>query len=281
MHGAEGDGGGIAVLEGDDARREIAAEAVAHHRDPGGVDVSARRDVIIGRGAGDLIVGPAVNFAQPQRLALPRPVDGECMDAALGELEAGEDDAHLLAVVHAIEQHHRRRPAGDARRLHEVGRERSAFVRHVDPLDLRMEAGEGRVPAAQRLMVHGELLLRRRDEALAGIIVIAGAHVVVAGGEGKAFGRRRVGALRHAVGHGGPFLPPRAIRVALAGARRKPRADPVDLLHRDRAIGRHSLDDLHRIGPPQIAGEMLDPGSASHFAAHALSSRVHALLTSS
>ena len=269
MHGAKGNAGGIAMLEGDDARREIAAEAVAHHHDLGRVDVCPRGDVVVSRGAGDFVVGPAVNLAQPQRFALPWPVDRERVDATLRKLEAGEDDAHLLAIVHAVEQHDGRRAAGDAGRLHEIGGERSAFVRHVDPLDLRIEAFEGRVPAAQRLPIDGELLLGRRHEALTGIVVVARPHVVVAGGDGEAFGRRGIATPRHTVGHRDPFLPPRAVGITLAGACRKPRADPVDLFHRDRARGGHSFDDLHRIGPPQIAGKMLDPGSAPHFAAHA------------
>jgi hypothetical protein len=103
----------------------------------------------------------------------------------------------------------------------------------------------------------------------------------VAGGDGEAFGGGRGGTLCHAVGHCDPLLPPGAVGIAFAGARSKPRADPVDLLHGDRAIGGHSLDDLHRIGPPQIAGEMLDPCSALHFAAHAHFSRACTLLTSS
>ena len=192
----------------------VAAEAVAHHRDLGADRRRPARDTVVGRGAGDLVVAARVHLAQPQRLALPRTVDRERVDAALGELEAGEDDAHLLAIVHAVEQHDGRRAAGDARRFHEIGGERGALVGHVDPLDLRIQALEGRVPTAQRLLIDGELILGRRDEALAGIVVITRPHVVVAGGDGEAFGHASVGTLRHAVGHRDPFLPPRAVGIA-------------------------------------------------------------------
>jgi len=44
-------------------------------------------------------------------------------------------------------------------------------------------------------------------------------------------------------------------------APRETSADPVDLLHGDRPVGRHALDDLGRIAPAQIAGGIARPRS--------------------
>src|SRR4051794_30611643 len=49
VHGAERDGGGVALLECDNARRVIAAEAVAHDRDTPGIDIGAGCDVVVRR----------------------------------------------------------------------------------------------------------------------------------------------------------------------------------------------------------------------------------------
>src|SRR5215471_8677653 len=65
MHGAERDRRGVAFLEGGNARRVIAAEAVAHDRDAFGIDLRAGDDVVVSGGAGDLVVVTAVDVAQP------------------------------------------------------------------------------------------------------------------------------------------------------------------------------------------------------------------------
>src|SRR5262249_46280917 len=75
MHGAERDRGGVAPLEGGNARRVIAAEAVAHHRDAVGIDLRAGGDVVVSGGAGDLVIVTAVDVAQAQRFGLAGPVD--------------------------------------------------------------------------------------------------------------------------------------------------------------------------------------------------------------
>src|SRR5262252_4123804 len=98
MHGAECHRGGVALLEGGNARRAIAAEAVAHNRDAFGIDLRAGDDVVVSGAAGDLVVVTAMDVAQAQRLGLAGPVDGERVDPALGEIEAGEDHAHLLGA---------------------------------------------------------------------------------------------------------------------------------------------------------------------------------------
>src|SRR5215813_11326853 len=58
MHGAERDRGGVALLEGGNARRVITAEAVAHDRDAFGVNL---------RAGGDLVVVTAMDVAAATR----------------------------------------------------------------------------------------------------------------------------------------------------------------------------------------------------------------------
>ena len=262
MHRPERHARGVALLEGGDARRVIAAKAVAHHRDPLWVDVRPRGDIVVGRGTRHLIVVPAVDVAQALGLALAGAVDRERVDAALGEFDAGEDDAHLLAIVHAVEQDDGGRAAGHSWRLHEIGGERCALVRHVDELHVGMEPLDRGVIAAQRLAIHRHLLGTGRDEALGAVVVVAGAHVVIAGGDLPAFRRRRVGDLGDAIGHCRPFLLPRAIGIGLVLARLEPLPDPIDLVHGGCGPRRHALDDLHGVAPAQVAGEMHGPGSA-------------------
>src|SRR5215813_7142078 len=90
MHGAERDRGGVALFEGGNAGRVIAAEAVAHDRDAFGVNLRAGGDVVVSRGTGDLVVVTAMDVAAATRPGQAGPVDGERVDAALGEIEAGE-----------------------------------------------------------------------------------------------------------------------------------------------------------------------------------------------
>jgi hypothetical protein len=97
------------------------AEAVAHDADALRIDLRPRRHVVVGRAARDLVVGAADDLAQPQGLRLAGPVDREGIDAALGEIEPGEDHAHLLGVVHAVEQHHGTLAARSGR-AQEIGR---------------------------------------------------------------------------------------------------------------------------------------------------------------
>jgi hypothetical protein len=138
----EGDSGGIALLERHNAWRMIAAEAVPHDRDALGIDVRAGGGVVIGRGAGHFVVVTTVDVAETQRLGLARPVDGKRVDPALGEVETREDHAHLLGVVHAVEQHDGRTPAA-ARALHEIGGQAGVLVGNLDALDRGMQAPHG------------------------------------------------------------------------------------------------------------------------------------------
>ena len=124
-----------------------------------------------------------------------------------------------------------------------------------------MQALHRRAIAAQRLVIHRHLLRAGRDEAFRAVIVVAGAHVVVAGGDLASFRRGFVGDAGDAIRHRGPFLAPDPIEIGLRGARLEPPADAVDLVHGDRAIGRHALDDLHGVAPAQIAGKMHRPGA--------------------
>src|SRR5436853_400580 len=72
--------------------------------------------------------------------------------------------------------------------LDEIGRQARGLVRHLDALDLRMKPIHGALVAAQRLAIDRELFLARRDETLGAVIIVAGAHVLIAGGDLAAFG---------------------------------------------------------------------------------------------
>jgi hypothetical protein len=111
----------------------------------------------------------------------------------------------------------------------------------------------GRRPLPRHLVRAG------RDEALGAVVVVARAHVVVAGGDVAPFRGRGVGGGSDAVGHRRPFLPPDPIEVGFRGARLKPPADALDLVHGNGGIRNHALDDLHGVGPAQIAGKMHGP----------------------
>ena len=75
----------------------------------------------------------------------PGPSMASVLHAAAGELEPAEEDAHLLGVVHAVDDDDgRRRRAG---RLHEQRRQRGAFIGHLDELDIRMAPPDALVPA--------------------------------------------------------------------------------------------------------------------------------------
>jgi len=63
-------------------------------------------------------------------------VHAERVEAAAGELQAAEEDAHLLGVVHAVE-HHDGGLGACAFPRHETAPERGAFIGHLDELDLR------------------------------------------------------------------------------------------------------------------------------------------------
>ncbi len=254
VHRAKADAGGIALVEGADARRVIAAEAVAHHRDALGIDLRPRGDVVVGRDAGGLVVVACRDIAEPQRLGLAGPVDRERVDAALGEIEPGEDHAHLLGVVHAVEQHHGR-PLAEAAAFDEPGRQALALVGHFDALDVGMKPRHRALVAAQRLAIHRKLVVARRDEALGAVVVVAGAHVLVAGSDGVARGVGLVADPGDAVGLARPFLHPSAVEIGLARACLQPLRDQVDLGHRRGAIGHHALDDLGGVAPAQVSRE--------------------------
>ena len=259
--GAERDGAGIALVDAGDARRVIAAEAVAHHHDSLLVGLRQRRHEVERCAARYLVVRPGMDVAQPQRLALPWAIDRQRVDAAPGELEPGEDHAHFLAIIHAVEQHHGRLRTGP-RRGQPERRQRGVLDRYVDLDDLRIEPREGRVVAADRLAIHRELLFTRNDEALGAVIVVAGAHVEVTGGDLAAFLVGFVGNRGELVGHARPFLAPDLVDVLLVCPRLQPLADDVDLGHRGGRPGHHALDDLHRVAPAEVAGKMLNPAAA-------------------
>jgi hypothetical protein len=181
--------GAVALLERDDARCVVAAEAVAHDGNPFRVRLCARRNPVVGCRARHFVVVARADVAQPQRLALARAVDRERMPAARRELEAVEEHAHLLAVVEAVEGDHHRRAPLNARRLHEKRGQRPALVRHLDPLDVRMAAEDAFRLALDRPAAHLAFFRAGNDEALGDEVIHAGAqkeigraHAVFLGG---------------------------------------------------------------------------------------------------
>src|SRR5207245_10360428 len=121
-------------------------------------------------------------------------------------------------------------------------------VRYSYELDVPLPQLQTLLLAAQRHPVDPELLLTVRNEALAGVVIVARTQVMVACGEVAAVDRAGVGELLVLLRHRTPFLPPR-VGVAHA-ARGQPLADPVDLPDRDRAVGRHTL--AHEIGRAHV-----------------------------
>ena len=258
MQRRERDAGGVALLEGGDAARVIATEAVAHDGNALGIDVRALRQPVIGRTARHLVVVAAVDAARPQTLALPRAVERERVHAAPREFEPGKEDAHLLAVVHAVDDHHGR-GAARHRSLHEQGRQGGALVGHLDTLDIGITQPDAGVIAAEGALAGSALLGAGPQKALGVVEIIAGAQIIVA---------RRVlvagllGLDRLALDerpHGAPFLEP---RVRLVLAKLQPLAHAVHLLQRHDAVGRHALDDESRVRPQKVVAEMVDPRAA-------------------
>src|SRR5712692_5374734 len=173
---AQAHAGGVAALEGGDARCVIAPEAVAHDDYLPRIDIRPVRYELVRRRARHFVIVARVDLAKAQRLALPRPVDHERINPSPRELQAGEEHAHLLAVVHAVEEHHGRRSALRVQRSHEIRWQGLALVRHFDELDVPVPALQAFLVTAQRLLVDVELALTRRNEALAGVVVVAGAQ---------------------------------------------------------------------------------------------------------
>src|SRR5258708_32925087 len=75
VQGAEAHAGGIAVLEGGDARRVVAAEAVAHDEHFLRIDFRPLRCDLASGCAAHLVVAARVDSPKAPRPALPRPVD--------------------------------------------------------------------------------------------------------------------------------------------------------------------------------------------------------------
>jgi len=253
---APGDAGGVALLECGDTRRVVAAGAVGHDRHPLWVHVLAHRDELVRRCAGGLVVVAGRVVAQPQRLALTGAVDRQRVEAAERELDAGEQDIHLLAVVEAVEQHDGGRAALRARRFEEVRGERGIFVGDVHDLEIGIAALEPFLRAPQALAVDRKLPLARGHHALARVVVGPGAQVVVSRGRVAPLRRRGIGRFLHLFGHGAPlFLP----GVRLAGPLVQALDDFVDFAQRDRAPRRHSLRDRRGVRPLVVLRKAVDP----------------------
>jgi hypothetical protein len=193
-------------------------------------------------------------------LRLVRARRWRAFDAALGKVEAREDHAHFLGVVHAVKQHDGGATAAAGAR-HEIRRQARALVGHLDALDVGMEALHRGLISAQRLVVHRHLLGAGRDETLRAVVVVARTHVVVTGGDLATFRRGFVGDGGDAIRHRRPFLAPNLIEIGFTRTRLEQPPHAVDLVHGNGAVRCHALDDLHGIGPAQVAGKMHGPAS--------------------
>jgi len=79
------------------------------------------------------------------------------------ELQAREEHAHLLAVVHAVEDHHGGGFLQIALR-NSAGRVAAVFVRDFDALQFRIAAGKPGLLALERLAADLTLLLAGIDK---------------------------------------------------------------------------------------------------------------------
>src|SRR5204863_325156 len=86
--------------------------------------------------SGDFVIMARIKLSQAQRLALAGPIDRKGIPAAGGKFEAVEQHAHLLAVVHAIEDDDGRRPTRSTLCFHEDRRQRRILEWNLDKLDI-------------------------------------------------------------------------------------------------------------------------------------------------
>src|SRR5437870_1748796 len=110
MQGRKSYTGRVALFKCSHTARIVAAEAVTHHHDFRRVDIWAFCYIVISGASGDFVIMARIKLSQAQRLALAGPIDRKGIPAAGGKFEAVEQHAHLLAVVHAIEDDDGRRP---------------------------------------------------------------------------------------------------------------------------------------------------------------------------
>ena len=222
-----------------------------------------RRQIIERRAARHLVVETARHVAHAARLAHAGAVEAERVIAAPRELEAAEENAHLLGVVHAVDHDHGRRRALHGR-LHEQRGQGGAFIRHLDELDVRMAQPDALVPDLVGVRALRALFRAGRDETLGVVVIDAGAQVIVARGNLAAPGERGVALFLDLVAERAPLLEPGLAAVRFALARAQLFAGAVHLLERDHAVGRHALEDQGRVRPQEIVAEMVDPRAAGH-----------------
>ncbi len=193
--------------------------------------------IIEGRGAGHLVVEAARHVAHAPRLAHAGAVQAERVEAAAGEFEAAEEDAHLLGVVHAVEHDHGRRGAGASAPSSTA---RAGWCPRRAPRRTRRSDGAAGCPGARpcrRGRIARVFSGLGRDEALGVVVIDAGAEVIVAGGDLAALGQRLVAALLDLIAERAPFLEPglAAIRLrprARAAFRRRDPSPPATRRHR-------------------------------------------------
>jgi hypothetical protein len=243
-HSRVGDGGRDPVLERDRARHPVPGLAHAGDRDPVGVDVGPRQQVVDDRGDDVLPVGPEVEMLQEERGALPGAVEGESVVAA-GEGRRPALDPHRRdRPVAAVVQDDRRPGLVGRPRPQEVARQRRLLVGDLDPLERRIrELGEAVEAAPVRHPDREEpcALVSGVDDVERVGVVRRGAQVRAAGTRPVSGGGAVLGDAADAVRGPLPLLEPR-VGIALADpARRRPCFPGVGGL-----VGAGAERELHR-----------------------------------
>ena len=166
------------------------------------VDVRAPLQEIDAGAACLLVVVAQDETAETDRLAGAGPIHHQHRDAALDQVRHPGDVLDLLGDVETVEEDDARR----ARRfripgMNEISRQVLAFERHLDDLDLDVgEPGE-LVKAIDRGAIDVErLLVLRRAEALAHLIIMTGAQIEGGGGDGMVRRAEALGVRAHLVG---------------------------------------------------------------------------------
>ena len=195
---APGDAGGKARFERGATRRVIATKADRDDADPLRVDVRAPLQEIDAGAAGLLVVVAQDETAETDRLAGAGSVHDQHRDAALDQVGHAGDVLDLLGDIETVEEDDAR---GARRfrilRVHEIARQVLAFERHLDDLDLHVGQPGKVVKAVDRGAIGVErLLVLRRAEALAHLVIMTGAQIEGGGGDGmvrraEALGVRR------------------------------------------------------------------------------------------
>ena len=207
-------------------------------------------------------LGDQRQVAKAHALAVARPVDDQAADAARREVGHAVAVLQFLGDVEAVEEHHAGRglAAGRGRiGMHEQRGQARRPVRHLDRLDARMPDVGGRIlEDFHRLGVDVEAALRAwMDEALAGLVVAAGAHEARRRGLFVALALFVAPARLDLVAHAGPFLEPGIVVADMIFERA---ADAVHLVDLDAGPWRGGEADQQAHRPAVVGREVEECG---------------------